>query len=75
MRLTLINFFGGQRIPGHLFRGKKRLVEIVTRKSMNQQIREFELAEANMLLLRHPFLTLVRTLVNQCHAKANKQTL
>lgn len=58
MRLTLVNFFK-KTVPGHIFRGKRRLVEQVTRKSMNQLIREYELQERNMLYLRNPYITLV----------------
>ena len=58
MRLTLVNLFK-KTVPGHLFRGKKRLVEKVTRKSMNQLINEFEVQEKNMLFLKFPYITLV----------------
>lgn len=62
MRLTLVNFFK-KTVPGHIFRGKKRLVTEVTRKSMNQLINDYEVQERNMLLLRHPFITHV-SLIN-----------
>ena len=58
MRLTLINLFK-KSVPGHIFRGKRRLVKPVSRKSMNTLINEYEQQESNMLLLRHPYLTLV----------------
>lgn len=58
MRLTLINLF--RHTPnGHLFRGKERLVKKVTRRGMDNLIREFEQQEENMLYLRHPYLTVV----------------
>lgn len=58
MRLTLINLFK-KTVPGHIFRGKKRLVREVTPRAMNHQIREYEMQEENMLYLRHPYITLV----------------
>ena len=58
MQLTLINFFK-RTVPGHIFRGKKRLVKQVSRRSMDTMIREFELQEKNMLLLRNPYLSVV----------------
>lgn len=61
MQLTLINFFK-RTVPGHIFRGKKRLVKQVSRRSMDTMIREFELQEKNMLLLRNPYLSVVSTL-------------
>ena len=62
MQLTLINFFK-RTVPGHIFRGKKRLVKQVSRRSMDTMIREFELQEKNMLLLRNPYLSLVSSIV------------
>ncbi|CAO1391505.1 unnamed protein product [Diamesa hyperborea] len=70
MQLTLINFFK-RTVPGHIFRGKKRLVKQVSRRSMDTMIREFELQEKNMLLLRNPYLSVEQS---SGHAKAlNKQ--
>lgn len=62
MHLTLINFFK-KTVPGHIFRGKRRLVKQVTRKSMNQLINEYELQEKNMLFLKFPYITLVSFLL------------
>lgn len=58
MRLTLINLFK-RTVPGHIFRGKDRLVKKVTKKVMNQLTLDYERTEENMLYLRHPYLTLV----------------
>lgn len=58
MRLTLINLFK-KTVPGHIFRGKKRLVKEVTAQAMNQQMRDYQIQEENMLYLRHPYITLV----------------
>jgi hypothetical protein len=44
MQLTLINFFK-KTVPGHIFRGKRRLVKVVTQKAMKQQVRDYELTE------------------------------
>lgn len=58
MRLTLINLFK-DTVPGHIFRGKRRLVKPVSRKAMETLQREYEREEKVMLLLRHPYLTVV----------------
>lgn len=58
MQLTLVNFFK-KTVPGHLFRGKKRLVKPVSRKSMETLIGEYQVQERNMALLLNPYLTLV----------------
>lgn len=58
MRLTLINFFK-DTVPGHIFRGKRRLVKQVTKKSMNKLMAEYEMQERNMQLLKNPFITRV----------------
>ncbi|KAH8321164.1 large ribosomal subunit protein mL63 [Drosophila bipectinata] len=57
MQLTLINFFK-KTVPGHIFRGKRRLVKPVSKKAMDTLTREYERQEQVMLLLRHPYLTL-----------------
>ncbi|KAI9590346.1 ribosomal protein 63, mitochondrial [Glossina fuscipes] len=57
MHLTLINFFK-KTVPGHIFRGKRRLVKPVGRRAMETLRREYEREEQVMLLLRHPYLTL-----------------
>lgn len=61
MRLTLINLFK-DTVPGHIFRGKRRLVKPVSRKAMETLQREYEREEKVMLLLRHPYLTVVSCL-------------
>jgi len=58
MRLTLINMFK-KTVPGHIFRGKRRLVKPVSQRAMDTLTREYERQEQVMLLLRHPYLTLV----------------
>lgn len=58
MRLTLINLFK-DTVPGHIFRGKRRLVKRVSIRAMETLKREFERQEKIMLLLRHPYLTVV----------------
>lgn len=60
MRLTLIQFFKAT-VPGHIFRGKRRLVKPVSLKAMDTLQREYERQEKIMLLLRHPYLSVVRT--------------
>ncbi|XP_064546635.1 large ribosomal subunit protein mL63 [Drosophila montana] len=57
MQLTLINFFK-KTVPGHIFRGKRRLVKPVSKRSMDTLTREYERQEHIMFLLRHPYLTL-----------------
>ncbi|XP_016939037.1 large ribosomal subunit protein mL63 [Drosophila suzukii] len=57
MRLTLINMFK-KTVPGHIFRGKRRLVKPVSQRAMDTLTREYERQEQVMLLLRHPYLTL-----------------
>lgn len=63
MHLTLVNFFK-KTVPGHIFRGKRRLVKQVTFKSMKQLITEYEMQERNMQLLKNPFITLVSVLLS-----------
>lgn len=50
-------------VPGHIFRGKQRLIKPVSRRVMDTQIKQYEQEERNMLLLRHPYLTLVSEIV------------
>ncbi|EDV92070.1 ribosomal protein 63, mitochondrial [Drosophila grimshawi] len=57
MRLTLINLFK-KTVPGHIFRGKRRLVKPVSKQAMDTLTREYERQEHIMFLLRHPYLTL-----------------
>ncbi|XP_017850617.1 ribosomal protein 63, mitochondrial [Drosophila busckii] len=57
MHVTLVNFFK-KTVPGHIFRGKRRLVKPVSKRSMETLTREYERQEHIMLLLRHPYLTL-----------------
>lgn len=58
MRLSLINFFK-DTVPGHIFRGKRRLIKPVSRKAMETLQRDYDRQEKIMLLLRHPYLTVV----------------
>lgn len=58
MQLTFINFFKST-VPGHIFRGKRRLVKPVSKRAMETLTREYERQEQIMFLLRHPYLTLV----------------
>ena len=60
MHLTLVNMFK-KSVNGHIFRGKYRLVMRVSKKAMDSKVREFEVQEQNMLLLRNPYLTMVTT--------------
>ncbi|EDW62722.1 large ribosomal subunit protein mL63 [Drosophila virilis] len=57
MQLTLINLFK-KTVPGHIFRGKRRLVKPVSKRAMDTLTREYERQEHIMFLLRHPYLTL-----------------
>lgn len=63
MHLTLINFFK-KTVPGHIFRGKRRLVKPVSRKAMESLRLEYEREDRIMLLLRHPYLSLVNKYYN-----------
>ncbi|KAH8386490.1 hypothetical protein KR093_000792 [Drosophila rubida] len=56
MHLTIVNFFK-KTVPGHIFRGKRRLVKPVSKRAMETLTREYERQEQIMLLLRHPYLT------------------
>ncbi|XP_055904190.1 ribosomal protein 63, mitochondrial [Eupeodes corollae] len=56
MRLSIVNFFKNT-VPGHIFRGKRRLVKPVSKKAMETLTREYDRQEAIMLLLRNPYLT------------------
>ncbi|KAH8275706.1 hypothetical protein KR044_009952 [Drosophila immigrans] len=56
MHLTIVNFFK-KTVPGHIFRGKRRLVKPVSKRAMDTLTREYERQEQIMFLLRHPFLT------------------
>lgn len=58
MHLTLINFFK-KTVPGHIFRGKRRLVRPVSRRAMESLRMEYEREDKIMFLLRHPYLSLV----------------
>lgn len=61
MRLTLIQLFK-DTVPGHIFRGKRRLVKPVSKRAMETLRREYERQEQIMLYLRHPYLSVVRIL-------------
>lgn len=58
MRLTLINLFK-DTVPGHIFRGKRRLIKPVSLKAMETLRHDYERQEKIMLLLRHPYLSVV----------------
>jgi Mitochondrial ribosome protein 63 len=66
MFITLPCFFK-KTVPGHIFRGKRRLVQRVTFKQMQIQINAFKLQENNMMLLKRPYLTLVS--IKRAHKK------
>lgn len=72
MHLTLINFFK-KTVPGHIFRGKRRLVREVTFKGMRRLIAEYKMQEENMVYLKNPYITLVS--VNQALRVSNQQPL
>ncbi|XP_043481534.1 uncharacterized protein LOC122510739 [Leptopilina heterotoma] len=61
MRLTFVNFLNKVRPHGKLFRGKNRKVRQITFKEMIDMKNDFEREERNLLLLRHPYLTLEQT--------------
>ena len=58
MHLTLVNMFK-RSVNGHIFRGKYRLVMRVSQTAMDSKVREYEVQENNMRLLRNPYLTIV----------------
>lgn len=58
MRLSLVCFFK-KSVPGHIFRGKFRLVKPVGRNSVTATLREYERQDKVMHLLRYPYLTTV----------------
>lgn len=63
MHLTLINFFK-KTVPGHIFRGKRRLIKPVSKRAIETLRRDYERQEQNMLLLRHAYLTVVSIIKN-----------
>lgn len=58
MQLTLIKLFK-DTVPGHIFRGKRRLVREVTPAYIRKKVLEYQQTESNMQLLMRPFLTKV----------------
>lgn len=56
MRLSVVCFFK-RTVPGHIFRGKYRLVRQVTKADMAAQVKEYERQDKIMHLLRYPYLT------------------
>uniref|UniRef100_U5EU22 Putative ribosomal protein 63 mitochondrial n=1 Tax=Corethrella appendiculata TaxID=1370023 RepID=U5EU22_9DIPT len=69
MRLT--QFLAMKKhIKGHLFRGKYRLVKIVTPNAKQMLIEDYQQQEENMVLLMKPYLTLEQS---SGHAKALKK--
>ncbi|XP_063704795.1 large ribosomal subunit protein mL63 [Culicoides brevitarsis] len=65
MRLT--EFLLKRSVNGYIFRGKERLVKPVSRRSIETLHKEYQMQERNMLLLRHPYLTVEES---HGHAKA-----
>ncbi|XP_037958786.1 ribosomal protein 63, mitochondrial [Teleopsis dalmanni] len=70
MQLTIINFFK-KTVPGHIFRGKRRLVKPVSKRAMETLKRDYERQEKIMLILRYPYLTQEES---SGHAKDLKKT-
>ncbi|KAG4076315.1 hypothetical protein HA402_005758 [Bradysia odoriphaga] len=56
MQLSLVCFFK-KTVPGHIFRGKFRLVKKITKGAMAAQVREYERQDKIMYMLRYPYLT------------------
>lgn len=67
MRLTALLFFRKKLPRGHIFQGKHRIVKEVDKVSLRRLRHDYEREENNMLLLRHPYLTLEQSF---CHMKA-----
>lgn len=62
MQLTLALWFK-RTVPGHIFRGKYRLVKLVSKRAMETQVKEYQRQDKIMHLLRYPYLTVVSTFV------------
>lgn len=58
MQLSLACWFK-KTVPGHIFRGKYRLVKPVSKRAMETTVKEYERQEKVMHLLRYPYLTCV----------------
>ncbi|KAK0162643.1 hypothetical protein PV327_006405 [Microctonus hyperodae] len=59
MRLTAILYHVKNKRPhGHVYRGKHRKVKPPTFEDLTKLRHDFEREERNMLILRHPYLTL-----------------
>lgn len=66
MQLSLICWFK-KTVPGHIFKGKYRLVKPVSKNAMETQIREYQRQDKIMHLLRYPYLTTVSQFFIFCH--------
>lgn len=60
MHLTLINLFKNT-VPGHIFRGKRRLVREIKFQHIKKKLNDFQQQESNMTFLMNPYLTAVST--------------
>lgn len=58
MKLSLVCWFK-KTVPGHIFRGKHRLVKPVSKNAMATQILDYQRQDKVMHLLRYPYLTVV----------------
>ena len=58
MQLTLINLFKNT-VPGHIFRGKRRLVREIKFRHIKKKLDDFQQQERNMSFLANPYLTAV----------------
>ncbi|XP_070491379.1 large ribosomal subunit protein mL63 [Chironomus tepperi] len=56
MQLTLINLFKNT-VPGHIFRGKRRLVREIKFRHIKKKLDDFQQQERNMSFLMNPYLT------------------
>lgn len=58
MQLSLVCWFK-RTVPGHIFKGKHRLVKRVSKNAMENLVKEYERQDKVMHLLRYPYLTSV----------------
>jgi len=56
MQLSLVCWFK-KTVPGHIFRGKYRLVKPVSKRAIETQVKEYQRQDKVMHLLRYPYLT------------------
>ncbi|XP_076230931.1 uncharacterized protein LOC143177052 [Calliopsis andreniformis] len=71
MRITTILLYKVHNIP-YRYRGKYRIEKKPTMKDIMQFKRDIEREEQNMLLLRHPYLTVEQSKCHMAEFKANK---